>query len=243
MKKVLVAIATYNEMENLPSLIDAVLVAEPSADILVVDDDSPDGTGRYCRERCALEPRLQCIVRENERGLGSAVLAALQYAVDHDYTFVMNMDADFSHDPAVIPKLLAAMAPSVDMVIDVAIGSRYVPGGKIEGWPWHRKIMSRGINFWARFCLGLKTKDNSGAFRCYRVEKLKTVLQGKIKSRGYSFFEEILYRFKKIGATFVEIPITFTDRTRGRSKINKKEAVFALWNIFVIGFLRMICAE
>ncbi|MDR1960148.1 MAG: polyprenol monophosphomannose synthase [Planctomycetaceae bacterium] len=232
MTKLLVAIAAYNEMENIPALLDAVLAAVPDAEILVVDDDSPDGTGRYVRERSAQDPRIRCMIRHGKRGLGSAVLDAFRHAAAHDYDFVINMDADFSHPPEKIPELLRAMNEPVD----AAIGSRYVTGGKILGWPAHRKIMSRLINLWAGLCLGLKTRDNSGAFRCYRVETLRRVLEGPFRSQGYSFFEEILYRLKKNGAVLTEIPITFTDRTRGRSKINKKEAVQAVWNIFVIGW-------
>jgi len=148
---------------------------------------------------------------------------------------VLNMDADFSHHPRYVPDLLAGMEPGGGEPPDVVIGSRYVPGGGIEGWPPHRHFMSRGVNLYARWLLGLKSKDCSGAFRCYRTELLARLDFDAIRSRGYSFQEEILWLLKRLGARFAEVPITFVDRQAGSSKINSAEARSALWIIFRLG--------
>lgn len=235
MQKYLVAVATYNEMENLPELVQKIGESLPDADVLVVDDGSPDGTGDWAAEREKEDSRFFLIERGAKKGLGTAVLEAFRFAVDRGYDYLINMDADFSHPPETLPRLVeTAEAERADVVI----GSRYVRGGKIVGWPFRRKVMSRGINFLARVALGLSTKDNSGSFRCYRVEALRRLDPARIRSRGYSFFEEILFRLKQAGATFREIPITFTDRVRGSSKINKKEAVGALLLLTRIGLER-----
>jgi dolichol-phosphate mannosyltransferase len=228
--RTLISVATYNEIENLPALALALRQVAPQADILVIDDNSPDGTGRWCDEQSAAEPRFHCVHRSGKLGLGTAIVAALQYGRDHDYDFVLNMDADFSHHPRYIPAMLAAMDDA-----DVAIGSRYCPGGGTKDWPFQRRFMSWAVNTYARWLLGLKPKDTSGGFRCYRVSLLNKVDLSTIKSRGYSFQEEILWRLKRVGARFAEVPIVFADRERGQSKINKQEALSALWIIFRLG--------
>ena len=240
MSKTLVAIATYNEIENLPHLVEAIRHHLPGVDILVIDDNSPDGTGAWCNNHKSITPNFDYIIRDGKLGLGTAILAAMEYAIANRYDFLMNLDADFSHPPQQLSEFLDAMLSE----IDVAIGSRYVPGGKIEGWPLHRRMMSRVINGYARFCLGLPTRDNSGAFRCYRVSTLERVLaqrvaQGGIRSKGYSFFEEILFLLHRDGAKMLEIPITFTDRKFGKSKINLREAVKAIGIIFRLGLSRL----
>lgn len=233
--RTLVTVATYNEIENLPALVDAIWREVPAADILVIDDNSPDGTGRWCDERAA-EPhddhagRLYCLHRAGKLGLGTATIAAMQYAIEHGYDQVLNMDADFSHHPRYLPDLLAAMQRA-----DVAIGSRYCPGGGTKDWPWKRRMMSWGVNTYARLLLGLAPRDTSGAFRCYRVGLLAKLDFAAIKSRGYSFQEEILWRLKRLGARMVETPIVFADRERGVSKIDRSEALAALWIIFRLG--------
>lgn len=252
MPKILVAVATYNEIENLPRLLDAIRRQLPEASLLVIDDNSPDGTGKWCLEHKISDANFDCLIREGKLGLGTAVQEAMQYAISNGYDFLINMDADFSHPPEKLPELLAAIQnvaetphqPDSGQQIDVAIGSRYVAGGKIEGWPLRRRLMSRSVNAFARFCLGLKTRDNSGAFRCYRVSTLERVLarpiaEGKIRSKGYSFFEEILFLLQRGGANMVEIPITFTDRRFGTSKINAREAVKAIFLIFALGLTRL----
>lgn len=226
--KTLVAVATYNEIENLPTLVAEVFRWLPQADILVVDDNSPDGTGQWCDQQSAQEPRLTCLHRPAKLGLGTATVAALEYAIQHGYDFVITMDADLSHPPRYLPQLLAGMDPPGRPPVDVMIGSRYVRGGRIEGWPLHRHLMSRAINLYARWLLRLQPRDCSGALRCYRVATLRRVGLAAIRSRGYAFQEEILWRLQRAGAKFGEIPITFVDRKRGRSKIDRREAVAAL---------------
>jgi dolichol-phosphate mannosyltransferase len=232
----LITLATYNEIENLPRLIDAILEAAPRVDILVIDDNSPDGTGTWCDSRAAFEPRLACLHREGKLGLGTATIAGMRYAIEHGYQFVLNMDADFSHHPRYLPALLAGMdRADGSPAVDVMIGSRYVRGGAIEGWPLKRHLMSRGVNFYARWLLGLRCRDCSGAFRCYRVSRLEQIDFDAIRSRGYSFQEEILWLLKRAGATFAETPITFADRQHGASKINSQEARAALGIILTLG--------
>ncbi len=234
-EKTLVTVATYNEMENLPDLVEQVFEAVPQVDLLVIDDNSPDGTGRWCNEKAADELRLYCLHREGKLGLGTATIAGMKYAIEHGYKFVLNMDADFSHHPKYLPDFLAKMDPEDGRPVDVMIGSRYVPGGGVEGWGFKRHFMSRGVNLYSRWLLGLKSKDCSGAFRCYRTELLEKVDFDRVRSRGYSFQEEILWHLKRAGANFGETPIVFADRERGSSKINSNEAVAALWIIFALG--------
>jgi dolichol-phosphate mannosyltransferase len=233
--RTLITIATYNEIENLPRLVEAIWEVAPQADVLVIDDNSPDGTGRWCDEKAASEPRLQCVHRAGKLGLGTATIAGMQYAIEHGYDFVLNMDADFSHHPRYIPAILAAMESC-----DVSIGSRYCAGGGTKDWPLARRLMSWGVNTYARCLLGLKPRDTSGAFRCYRVSLLKRLDFAAIKSRGYSFQEEILWRLKRLGARMSETPILFADRERGQSKINKQEAIGALWVIFRLGLTNWV---
>jgi dolichol-phosphate mannosyltransferase len=233
--KTLVTIATYNEIENLPRLVEEIFEVAPEVDVLVIDDNSPDGTGQWCDRHAAEDPRLACLHREGKLGLGSAVVAGMQHAIRHGYRYVLNMDADFSHHPRYVPDLVAGMDPPDGPQVDVMIGSRYVPGGSVEGWPWLRRFMSGGVSLYARWLLGLKVKDCSGAFRCYRTELLGKLDFSRVRSRGYSFMEEILWHLKRLGARFGETAIVFVDRTAGRSKINAKEALAALWIIFTLG--------
>ncbi len=145
--KTLVVVATYNEIENLPPLVDEIFRFLPAADLLVVDDHSPDGTGQWCEARAAEDPRVHCLHRTGKLGLGTALIAAWRYALDNGYDYVLTMDADFSHPPKCLPAMLAGMNPANGPSVDVMIGSRYIPGGGVEGWPWKRHFMSRGVNF------------------------------------------------------------------------------------------------
>lgn len=232
-EKTLVTLATYNEIENLPQLTAAIWQAAPQVDILVIDDNSPDGTGRWCDQTTAGEPRLHCLHRAGKLGLGTATMAGMRYAIEHGYDYVLNMDADFSHHPRHVPAILAGM--SVGGGVDVMIGSRYIRGGKIEGWPLKRHLMSQGVNLLARTLLWLPVRDCSGAFRCYRVALLKQLDFAAVRSRGYSFQEEILWLLAKLGCRFGETPVTFADRERGQSKINRSEAVAAIAMMFKLG--------
>ncbi len=232
----LVTLATYNEIENLPKLVDEILSVAPQVDILVVDDSSPDGTGAWCDERAAHEPRLHCLHRSGKLGLGTATIAGMQYAIERGYRYVLNMDADFSHHPQHIPALLAGMQnDNGTPAADVMIGSRYVAGGAIEGWPLRRHLMSRTVNVFARCLLGLPPRDCSGAFRCYRTSLLKQIDFASVRSRGYSFQEEILWHLKRLGATMRETPITFADRQRGTSKIDSREAFSTIGVLLSLG--------
>ncbi|MEN0110606.1 MAG: polyprenol monophosphomannose synthase [Planctomycetota bacterium] len=231
MPRTLVAVATYNEIENLPSLVDAIEGALPDADVLVVDDNSPDGTGRWADERAAADPRVGVIHREGKLGLGSATFAAMRHAIDAGYDAIATLDADWSHPPGRLPALLGLLDSA-----DVAVGSRYVPGGRIVGWPWKRHVASRLVNATARWLLRLPTRDSSGAFRAYRVEVLRGVDLSGMRGTGYAYLEEILWRLKRREATFAETPITFTERRAGASKINRGEAVAAIRLLLRLGW-------
>ena len=232
--KLLVSLATFNEADNLRPLVEEIRKHAPDAAILVIDDNSPDGTGRIADKLRAELPEIHVIHRSGKLGLGTAVIEAMRFAIDGGYDYYLNMDADFSHPPRFIPDLRAGMDSH-----DVMIGSRYVPGGGVEGeFGLKRKFMSTGINLYARMLLGLKTKDNSGSYRCYRVSKLAQIDFSKIRSRGYSFMEEILYWCRKAGCRMGETPILFENRRAGVSKINKSEAIKALWIILALGVAR-----
>jgi dolichol-phosphate mannosyltransferase len=233
--KTLITVATYNEIENLPRLAEEIFQHAPAADLLVIDDNSPDGTGRWCDERAAADPRVHCLHRAGKLGLGTAIIAAMKYAIEHGYRFMLNMDADFSHHPRYLPNFLSGMEPPDGPAVDVMIGSRYIAGGGVEGWPLKRHVMSRGVNLYARWLLGLRPKDCSGAFRCFRVSLLERLDFDAIRSRGYSFQEEILWHLKRLGARFGETPIVFVDRRAGSSKIDMRESLAALWIILGLG--------
>jgi dolichol-phosphate mannosyltransferase len=229
--RLLISLATFNEAGNLRDLVAEIRRYAPHAHVLVIDDNSPDGTGAIADELRATLPDVHVIHRAGKQGLGTAILTGMRFAIDHGYDYYLNMDADFSHPPRFIPDLLAGMDRH-----DVMIGSRYVPGGGVEGeFNFKRKFMSTGINTYARLLLGLSSKDNSGSYRCYRVSKLARIDFGKIRSRGYSFMEEILYWCKAAGCRIGETPILFENRRSGVSKINKAEAVKALWIILRVG--------
>ncbi len=221
-----VQLCTYNERENIAELIAAVLSALPSAHVLVVDDNSPDGTGAIVDAVAAADPRVRALHRPGKLGLGTAIRAGLQAAIDGQYRFAINMDADFSHSPDHLPSLLAAMTDC-----DVAVGSRYVAGGGIEGWSWRRHVMSRMINGYTRLLLGLPTRDCSGGYRCYRVETLQKVDLAHCICNGYAVQQELLFRCRRAGGRLVEVPILFMDRERGRSKIGRSIAIQALKDI------------
>jgi len=233
--RTLIAVATYNEVQNLPGLVEEIFRYAPDADLLVVDDNSPDGTGRWCDEKASEDGRVHCLHRPGKLGLGTAAVASFRYAIENGYRYVVNLDADMSHHPRHLPELLAGVQPDDASAVDVTIGSRYIPGGGIEGWPWYRRWMSRWINVFARCMLGLETRDCSGSYRCYRTEMLRKIDLSRVRSRGYSVYEEVLWHLKGVGARFREVPIVFTDREKGRSKIGGLEAIAATWTIFWLG--------
>lgn len=219
----LVSVCTYNERENLRPLIESIHQYASGAHVLVVDDGSPDGTGQLADELAANDPRVALLHRPQKMGLGTALLAAIEYGLEHDYEFLLNLDADFSHHPRHIPALLAAMDHA-----DVAIGSRYVPGGKVVDWGLQRRMMSWCINTYARTLLRLPIRDTSGSYRCYRLSELRKLDLSLLKADGYAMLQELLYRCRRIGCRFTETPITFEDRRYGQSKINYREVTSAL---------------
>jgi dolichol-phosphate mannosyltransferase len=230
-RRVLVTLMTYNERDNLAKLVEEIHRQVPAADVLVVDDNSPDGTGKLADELAAADRRVRVLHREGKLGLGTATLAALRYAIEHGYDYVVNMDADFSHPPRYLPGLLAGM----DAGRDVMIGSRYVPGGGTENWPLSRRFISRGVNLLVRLLFRVPVRDASGAFRCYRVAMLRGADLDRVRSRGYSFQQEVLFRCHKAGAVLGEHPIVFENRRAGTSKVNAREAARSIGMILLLG--------
>lgn len=221
--RLLVSIATYNERENLAELVAAIHAEVPQADVLVIDDNSPDGTGRIADELARDDRRVKVLHRAGKLGLGTATLAAMRHAMDQAYDLLLNLDADFSHPPRYLPWLLAGMRDR-----DVMIGSRYVAGGGTVNWPWSRQLISRSINLFVRLTLRMGVSDASGAYRCYRVSLLRDTDLAAIKSRGYSFQQEVLYRCHRAGARIGEFPIVFENRKAGVSKVDLRESVRSL---------------
>ena len=228
--RILVSMATYNERDNLQPLIADVHKYVPHADVLVVDDNSPDGTGKLADELAAADPRIRVLHRPGKLGLGTATLAAMQYAMDHDYDYLQNLDADFSHPPRYLPAILAGMATH-----DVMIGSRYCKGGGSENWPFVRLAISRTVNALVRFLFRMPVSDASGAYRCYRVANLRRTRLDRVISRGYSFQQEVLFRVHQTGAKLGEVPIIFENRRYGKSKVNSKEAIRSIFMILYLG--------
>jgi len=220
--RVLVVSATYNESDNIVALIDHVLAVAPELQLLIVDDDSPDGTGRIALERAAAEPRLHVLVRHGRRGLGSAIVEGFRLGHDHGFDVAVNMDADFSHDPADIPRLLAALEPVGGRPVAVVVGSRRVPGGRIVGWPLKRHVASRLVSWFTRWVLRVPIRDASSGFRAVRLAEFSR-LPGPF-AEGYAFQEDMLWRLHRAGGRLAEVPITFEDRKAGVSKADMAES-------------------
>jgi dolichol-phosphate mannosyltransferase len=232
----LVVTATYNEMGNLPALVQQVQQHAPGVHLLVVDDNSPDGTGEWATDAAERDAHLTCFVRPKKLGLGSAIVMAMEWAMARDFTYLINIDADFSHPPSVLPDFLVKIDEQQGN--DVVIGSRYIEGGGVEGWPFHRRMMSHGVNLYARNLLRLPLRDCSSGYRCFRLSKLAEIDLRKIRSTGYAFHEEILFHLRCKGARFAETPITYIDRRYGESKINMREAFIALKVILQLAMQR-----
>ncbi|MFO0841095.1 MAG: polyprenol monophosphomannose synthase [Gemmataceae bacterium] len=222
-RPVLVALATYNERDNLESLVREIHTVAPAAHVLITDDNSPDGTGLVADALAAADPRLHVVHRPGKMGLGTAHLGAVEYAIHRGFELLVTMDADSSHRPHYLPALLDGMADK-----DVMIGSRYVPGGGVENWPLSRLWMSRLTNLLMRLILPMPARDTSGGFRCYRVELLRRVDLDGFLSKGYSFQQEMLQRCVLAGARVGETPIVFVDRRAGSSKAGVGEIVRSL---------------
>ena len=229
MSQPLVIIPTYNERDNIEAIIDAVFEALPQGEILIIDDGSPDGTGDMVEERTKNEPRLHLMRREGKAGLGTAYLAGFRWALEREYTHIFEMDADFSHDPKDLPRLLEATNDA-----DLALGSRWVKGGGTIGWPLKRKLISRGGSFYARTVLGVKIRDLTGGFKCFRRETLEAIDLDHVGAVGYGFQIELTWRVLQKGLKVVEVPIQFTERQKGQSKMSGtifKEAALLVWKL------------
>ena len=211
----LVVLPTYQEAENIAEVLQRVRDAAPSADVLVVDDSSPDGTAALAKSAGHELGGVDVLIRASKSGLGSAYRAGFAEGLARGYDVLVEMDSDLSHDPARLPALLAA----VEAGADLAIGSRYVPGGAIPHWPLHRRLLSRWGNRYADLLLGLSVRDATSGFRAYRAEALRTIDLGAVSADGYGFQIEMAYRVAGNGGTIVEIPIEFVDRQRGTSKM------------------------
>lgn len=227
--RALVIIPTYNEAENIPRLLPAVLSQAPSIDILIVDDGSPDGTADLVRQFQTGSNRVHLIERPGKMGLGTAYVEGFRSAIRNGYAFVFEMDADFSHDPAEIPNYLRAVEQA-----DLVIGSRYTNGVRVLNWPINRLLLSYFANVYTRFMLGLPLHDATGGFKCYRRKVLEAIDLGRIHSNGYAFQIEMSYKAWKKGFHLTEIPIVFHDRRSGQSKMSRAivyEAIFMLWKL------------
>jgi len=229
-ERALVVIPTYNEASNIPQLLPQVLAQDPRLDILVVDDASPDGTGRLADEIAAREPRVHVLHREGKLGLGTAYRAGFRWALDRDYAFVFEMDADFSHDPMHLPEFLAAVQDA-----DLVLGSRYLERRvTVVNWPMTRLMLSYCANIYARVVTGLKLWDATGGFKCFRRSVLEAIDLESVRSNGYAFQIELSFRAARRGFRIREIPIVFTDRTEGQSKMSGaivREAVWMVWRL------------
>jgi dolichol-phosphate mannosyltransferase len=236
--RVLVLAATYDERDNIDPLIEAVLAVDPALQMLVVDDDSPDGTGRRALERAAAEPRLHVLVRRGRRGLGGAIVEGARQARQRGFRVVVNLDADFSHDPADIPRLVAALGPDEAPTADLAIGSRRVPGGRIVGWPASRHVASWLVAWFTRWILGMPVSDPSSGFRALRLEALEG-LPGSFAA-GYAFHEDLLCQLHRAGGRVVEVPVTFTERARGASKASLAESCRGIGDLLALARRRWL---
>ncbi len=232
----LVVVCTFNEIGNLPRLVDELRRSLPGSHILVVDDSSPDGTGRWAELQAENLEDLFCLMRHDEKGLGSAAIAGLSWGLRREYRWLATMDADFSHDPTQMPKLLAAIMGDVQP--GLVVGSRYVLGGGISGWPMHRRLASKLLNGVTRMLLRIPVRDCTGAMRIYRSDVLERVNVSGVRATGYGYLEELLFRISKSGAKIVEVPIHFQDRTEGKSKASWRHGLAALGRIAMIRFGR-----
>jgi dolichol-phosphate mannosyltransferase len=224
--RVLVVTPTYNEVDNVGPIAERLRAAVPEASLLVVDDGSPDGTGAAADRIAAADPRVHVLHRTEKAGLGAAYTAGFAWAGEHGYDVVVEMDADGSHAPEELPRLLAALEDA-----DVVLGSRWVEGGRVVNWPKSRELLSRGGNWWTRTVLGLPLRDATGGYRAYRREVLDAVPLDAVASQGYCFQVDLAWQAWRAGFRIVEVPITFVERERGTSKMSRAIVVEALWRV------------
>ncbi|QNE46687.1 polyprenol monophosphomannose synthase [Glaciihabitans sp. INWT7] len=233
MAETLIILPTYNEIESLETVLGRIRQAVPQADVLVVDDSSPDGTGRLADRLAAVDPGISVLHRAAKQGLGQAYLAGFARALEHGYRFVVEMDADGSHDPSALPAMIDLAAGGADLVI----GSRWVHGGSVRNWPWIRQVISRAGNAYSRAVLRSGVHDITAGFRVYRADALRSLELSSVSSQGYCFQVELAWRLEREGRRVVEHPIVFIERAAGRSKMHFGIVVEALlrvtlWGVF-----------
>jgi dolichol-phosphate mannosyltransferase len=226
-ERALVVIPTYNERINLPLIVPQILQQDARLEVLVVDDNSPDGTGQLADELGAADPRIHVLHRPGKAGLGKAYLAGFRWALDQGFDLIFEMDADFSHDPKFLPDFLQAVEHA-----DLVLGSRYAAGVNVINWPISRLLLSVGANEYARRITGLPLTDSTGGFKCFRRQVLEAIDLDHVRSNGYSFQIEMSFRAWKKGFRLLEIPIVFTDRVEGQSKMNKRIVREAIWMVW-----------
>jgi dolichol-phosphate mannosyltransferase len=231
MNPAVVVVPTFNERDNVQPLVQAIERACPAADVLFVDDNSPDGTGALIDEIRKTDPRVHVLHRPNKQGLGRAYVAGFQWALQAGYQFMCEMDADFSHDPNDLPRLLEAAQTA-----DLAIGSRYIDGVRVMNWPMNRLLLSKGAAIYTRVITGLPLHDPTGGFKCFRRAVLETIDLDAIGSNGYSFQIEMSHTAWQLGFKLVEVPIVFVERRAGQSKMNKKIIHEARWMVWKLLF-------
>ena len=224
--QVAVVIPTYNERDNLEPIVTRVRTSVPAADVLVVDDNSPDGTGEIADKLAASDAHVHVLHRQGKSGLGTAYIAGFGWALERGYGVLVEMDADGSHDPQDLVRMLAALESA-----DLVIGSRYVPGGKLVNWARSREALSRGANVYTRLMLGIGVHDATGGYRAYRASTLRALGLEEVGSQGYCFQIDLTLRTVQEGFTVTEVPITFTERARGASKMSRAIIAEALWRV------------
>jgi dolichol-phosphate mannosyltransferase len=228
-ERALVIMPTYNEATNLPLIVPQILRQDPRIDLLVVDDNSPDGTGELADRLTEAEPRVHVLHRTAKQGLGRAYIAGFRWALEAGFDFVFEMDADFSHDPTYLPRFLTAIQDA-----DLVIGSRYKTGVNVINWPVSRLLLSLGANLYARLVTGLPLTDSTGGFKCFRRQVLEALDLDRVHSNGYAFQIEMSFRAWKKGFRLLEIPIVFTDRIEGTSKMSKRIVREAIWMVWLL---------
>ncbi|MEU9833823.1 polyprenol monophosphomannose synthase [Streptosporangium sp. NPDC048047] len=229
--RVLVVVPTYNERENLPAIVGRVRAAVPEAHVLVADDSSPDGTGAVADELAAGDDHVHVLHRPGKQGLGAAYIAGFRWGVAEGFDVLVEMDADGSHQPEELPKLLERLAGGADLVI----GSRWVPGGEVVNWPASREFLSRGANVYARMMLGIPVRDATAGFRAYRAATLEKIGLDDVESQGYCFQVDLTLRTVRHGLRVAEVPIVFVERTAGVSKMSRGIMIEAFWRIMQWG--------
>jgi dolichol-phosphate mannosyltransferase len=232
----LIIIPTYNERENLAAVAKAALDALPDADLLIVDDDSPDGTGKLGDELARGNQRIKVLHRESKLGLGRAYIAGFRWGLQQPYRYFVEMDADFSHDPRYLPDLVERARQGADLVL----GSRYIAGGGTENWSLGRQVISRGGNRYASLVLGVGISDLTGGFKCFARRALEAIDLDAVHSNGYSFQIELTYRLLQRGYRVEELPITFVDRRVGQSKMSRRIVAEAIWMVWRLRFKALV---